>query len=108
MRKLLCLTAILASFAAPATAAAKAIDLKPPARAPEDPGSATNLLYAKPDPSLIPGRGPASASSCTDGTGTIYRRGDAGFAACARTRALTKPEEQLPGNRGDSLLLFGK
>lgn len=107
MRTFLLLAAILVATG-PAVASARGIDLRPPARPPEDPGSATTLLYQKPDPARVPDRGPASASDCTDETGTIYRAGAAGFAACLRTRNLTRPERPLPGNRGDSLLLFGK
>lgn len=102
----LCLALNCIAIAAPAHA--KAIDLKPPVRAVEDPGSATNLLYQKPDPALGSGRGLASSADCTDAAGVIYRKGSAGFSACQRTRALVKPEESLPGNRGDSFLLFGK
>jgi hypothetical protein len=108
MGKLFSFVGLIAALSAPAISSAKGIDLKPPARPAEDPGSATALLYKKPDAAHLPGRSIASASNCTDGTGTIYRKGSPGFASCLRTRALTQPERALPGNRGDSLLLFGK
>ncbi|RYZ95801.1 MAG: hypothetical protein EOP11_24350 [Proteobacteria bacterium] len=107
MMKILSLSLALTCIAL-APAHAKTIDLKPPVRAVEDPGSATGLLYQKPDSSVSIGRGLASSSNCTDTAGVIYRKGSPGFSACLRTRALVKPEESLPGNRGDSLLIFGK
>ncbi|RZA08406.1 MAG: hypothetical protein EOP11_04920 [Proteobacteria bacterium] len=108
MMKILSLSLTLSCIAFAAPAPAKTIDLKPPVRAVEDPGSANNLLYQKPDPAIASGRGLASSADCTDAAGVIYRKGSAGFSACQRTRALVKPEESLPGNRGDSFLLFGK
>jgi len=106
MAKFFSFMALAFVFSLPTVSAAKGIDLKPPARPIEDPGSATPLLYQKPEGAQ--GRGLASAANCTDGSGVIYRKGSPGFDACLRTRNLTKPEEALPGNRGDSLLLFGK
>lgn len=85
-------------------AEARPINLAPPARPVEDPGSATPLLYQVPKKGDSgAGRGPASTASCTDSLGVIHVKGSAGFTACLRTQNLTKPEQALPGNRGDSV-----
>lgn len=105
MRKLLSIFVMAGTLAA-VSADARSINLAPPARPVDDPSSATSLLYKTPKKDAVHGasRGPASvAVSCTDSLGVIHVKGSAGFTACLRTQNLTKPEQALPGNRGDSV-----
>jgi hypothetical protein len=92
----LCLMPLLAQ-------AEKKIDLKPnatkEAKKPEDPGSATHMLYESPQ-KLEAETGKKSAklkvsSTCTDGLGMVHKHGDKSYEACLRNMDKSAPTKTL-------------
>lgn len=98
---------ILALALVPALANAKPdkkIDLKPKHEKPEDPGSATHLIYETPKadapvPSNTAKPKVTGTATCTDSVGMIYKQGDSGYAGCLRTMDVARPDQNDKRNR---------
>lgn len=101
----------LALFAYTPGAEARKVDLKPKHEKPEDPGSATPLLYKSPKEQPDLGAKPSGVtvnSTCTDGLGMIHKSGSASFESCIRNQNKILPNKANESKPNSLGITFGK